>query len=232
MASEYYDFDAERRRRRSLAEESLSEQMLGLTRVVGRSVALLRDIVISLYNGDEAKLKELHTRCHQVKEQAESMKEDALAYLARLGDILVTGSLYRDVFLNLVRAAQLAEGVAYRAYVMASNSNLSSETIRELLLNLASTINEEFENLEAAIQLLAGNPRKGYEKAQSVSVLEDRADDIYRKLTLAMYKELYNDIVALMLLKDIAEMAEDIADVIRDAAEDVKFMALRQAQTG
>lgn len=232
MASEYYDFDTDRRRRRSLAEESLSEQMLGLARLVSTSTILMRDVVIALTAGDDTRLKDLHTRANQVKEQAESMKEDALAYLARLGDLLSTSTLYRDVFLNIARVAQMVEGIIYRAYVLSTRGSLGSEMLRELVSNLATTLHREFERLVNAIQLLPSNPKRSYEEAQMISALEDQADELYRQLTMTMYKELRGDIVALMLMKDIVDMAEDVADVIRDAGEDVKFLALRQAQQG
>jgi len=230
LAEEYYDFDAELRRRRSLAEESLGEQMLGITRLVAKSILLTRDIVAALSSGDDVKLSELHAQASQNKTRVESMKEDALAYLARLGDLLPTSTLYRDVFLNLARIAQIMEGIAYRAYVMASNSTIQSETIKELMARMASVLSREFEKLEAAIHLLPSNPRKSYEEAQMTSALEDEIDELYRQITFTMYKELHNDIVALMLFKDIVDMAEDVADLLRDTAEDVKFLALHQAQ--
>jgi len=232
MASEYYDFDVDRRRRRSLAEESLNEQLLSLARLVSRSTILLRDVVSALTAGDDTRLKELHVRANQVKEQAESMKEDALAYLARLGDLLPTSALYRDVFLLLARASQMVEGVVYRAYVLSTQGSLGSETLRDLIGELASTLHREFEKLENAIQMLSSNPKRSYEEAQMITALEDKADELYRQLTMTMYKELQGDIVALMLMKDIVDMAEDIADIIRDAGEDVKFLALRQAHQG
>jgi len=230
MASEYYDFDADRRRRRSLAEESLGEQMLSLARLVARSTLLLRDVVSAMAAGDDARLRDLHSKANQVKEQAESMKEDALAYLARLGDILPTSTLYRDIFLLLARVSQIVEGVIYRAYLFSNQRGLSSETLRELMSSLASTLHKEFERLENAIQMLSSNPKRSYEEAQMITSLEDQADELYRQLTMSMYGELQNDIVGLMLMKDIVDMAEDIADVIRDAGEDVKFLALHQAQ--
>jgi len=230
MAEAYYDFDAEARRKRSLAEESLEEQMLSLTRAVARSVSALYDATEALLAGDDKRLKDVHVKVKQTKELVESMKEDALSYLARLGDLLSTASLYRSTFLTLTRVAQMIEGVTYRAYLMTTNSSITSNTIRDLLLKLTNTIAKEHERLEHAIRFLTSNPKRSYEEAQVILSLEDEADDLYRQLSLAMYKELYNNMVGLMLLRDIVEMMEDVADLIRDASEDVKFLALHKAQ--
>lgn len=232
MAEEYYDFNADLRRRRSLAEESLEEQMLGLSSMVSRSVALLNDVVAALVEGDDERLKRVHSKVKENKEVVESMKEDALSYLARLGDILSTSSLYRSVFLSLTRIAQLMEGVAYRAYLATSNSRIDSPVISELVTKLSNTIIEEYSKLESSIQLLGSNPRRSYEETQVILRLEDEADDLYRQLSFTMYKTLHNNLVGLMLMRDIVEMMEDIADLIRDASEDVKFLALHKVQRG
>lgn len=226
MAEEYYDYDMERRRRQSLAEESLNEQLLGITRALSETVVSMKEIVSALAGADDKKLKEIHRRVKESKERVESMKEDALTYLARLGDLLNTSTLYKDVFLGLTRIAQMTEGIAYRSYLLASNTNITSTTIAELLTSIAESIQREFERLEAAIQALSSNPKKGYEEAQLVTSIEDEVDNLYRQLTFAMYRELRQDLVALMLLRDIVDMIEDIADTIRDAAENVKFLAL------
>ena len=232
MAEEYYDFEREARRRASLAEESLSEQLVGMVRAVSRSVSLLRDVINALGEGDPERLRSLHSEIKRVKERAESMKEDALSYLARLGDLLDTGSLYRSLFLVLARVAQVSEGIAYRAYVAASNTTVGSKTVLDLLARLVETISSEYEKLESAVQNLTTRPKSSYEEAQIILSLEDKADELYRQLTFTLYKELQRDIVGLMLLRDIGDMTEDLADLIRDASEDVKFLALRHIQQG
>jgi uncharacterized protein Yka (UPF0111/DUF47 family) len=205
---------------------------MGLSNIVSRTVALLNDVVTALMDADDKRLKDLHSKIKHNKELAESMKEDALSYLARLGDILNTSTLYRGVFLSLTRVAQLGEGLAYRAYLVASNSPISSPAISEFMTKLANTIMEEYEKLESSIQLLSTSPRRSYEETQIILELEDRADDLYRQLVFTMYKTLHSNLVGLMLLRDIADMMEDIADLIRDASEDVKFLALHKAQRG
>jgi uncharacterized protein Yka (UPF0111/DUF47 family) len=226
MAEEYYDYDMERRRRQSLAEESLNEQLLGIARALSDTITSVKEIVVALTNADDKKLKETHRRVKESKERVESMKEDALTYLARLGDLLNTSTLYKDVFLGLTRIAQMTEGIAYRSYLLASNTNIASPTVAELLTSIAESIQKEFERLEVAIQALSSNPKKGYEEAQLVTGVEDEVDNLYRQLTYAMYRELRQDLLALMLLRDIADMIEEVADTIRDAAENVKFLAL------
>ncbi len=230
MAEEYYDFETETLRRRSLAEESLSEQMRGIARTVSKTVSIISDAVDAFLVNDTNKLKDLTSQSRRLKELTESMKEDALTYLARLGSLLLTNALYRSAFLKLTSIAQQSEGLVYRLYVMSSNSIQVTKDIRELLTEFANLIVKEYEKLETSIEHLTSNPKKSYEEAHKILSIEESADDIYRKLTFQIYKEAGSNMIGVLLLRDVAEMLEEIADLIRDTSEDVKFLALHGSQ--
>lgn len=230
MAEEYYDFETETLRRRSLAEESLGEQMRGVARTVSKTVSIISDAIDAFLMNDNNKLKDLTSQSRRLKELAESMKEDALTYLARLGNLLLTNALYRSAFLKLTRIAQQSEGLVYRLYVMSSNSIQVTKDIRELLAEFANHIVKEYEKLETSIEHLTSNPKKSYEEAHKILSIEESADDIYRKLTFQIYKKASSNMIGVLLLRDVAEMLEDIADLIRDTSEDVKFLALHSNQ--
>jgi len=230
LAEEYYDFETETLRRRSLAEESLGEQMRGVARTVSKTVSIISDAIDAFLMNDNNKLKDLTSQSRRLKELAESMKEDALTYLARLGNLLLTNALYRSAFLKLTRIAQQSEGLVYRLYVMSSNSIQVTKDIRELLAEFANHIVKEYEKLETSIEHLTSNPKKSYEEAHKILSIEESADDIYRKLTFQIYKKAGSSMIGVLLLRDVAEMLEDIADLIRDTSEDVKFLALHSNQ--
>ncbi|ABM79924.1 DUF47 domain-containing protein [Hyperthermus butylicus] len=229
MAEEYYDYDIERRRQQSLAEESLTEQIVGVIRELSKEIAGIRSVIDALVRGDTEQLGRLHSEIRSAKDRVEAMKDDALTYLARLGNILTTNTIYKDLFLYLTSVAQSAEGIAYRAYLLSSNTKssiLSANDVTMKLKAIAETLSKEFESLEKAINHLWSNPKKSYEEAQRVLNIENDVDALYRELVFSLYRELKSDIVALMLIKDITDLIEDIADTIRDAAENVKFLAL------
>jgi uncharacterized protein Yka (UPF0111/DUF47 family) len=228
--AEYYDYDLERRKQRSLAEENLNEQLLGMVRTVRQPVMLVYDAISRLGEGKTEELGKLYEEVKSLKDRVENMKEDILSYLARLGDLLVTNSLYRDIFLNITRVAQVIEGITYRAYLLASNVNKTvSKEILDDLIKMTDKIRQEYLDLENAVENLTTNPKKSYEISQNVSSVEDEIDSLYRKLTYSIYRELRDDLVTLMLFRDIIDMVEDLADLLRDLSEDIKFLALFQA---
>lgn len=227
---EYYDYDLERRKQRSLAEENLNEQLLGMIRIVRKPVTMVHDLVAKMMEGKDSELKQLYDEIKSVKENVENMKEDTLTYLARLGNILFTSNLYRDLFLGITRAAQIAEGIAYRVYLLTSNAGkIDSEPIMKNLTEMTNKIRNEYAILENAAEVLTTNPKKSYEITQNVSSIEDEIDALYRKLAYMLYRELKQDLVTLMLMRDIIDMIEELADTLRDVAEDIKFLALFQA---
>ncbi|BEP18190.1 hypothetical protein PYJP_15420 [Pyrofollis japonicus] len=228
--AEYYDYDLERRKQRSLAEENLNEQLLGMVRTVRQPVMLVYDAISRLSEGKTEELGKLYEEVKSLKDRIENMKEDILSYLARLGDLLVTNNLYRDIFLNITRVAQVIEGITYRAYLLASNVNKTfSREILDDLIKMTDKIRQEYLSLENAVENLTTNPKKSYEISQNVSSVEDEIDSLYRKLTYSIYRELRDDLVTLMLFRDIIDMVEDLADLLRDLSEDIKFLALFQA---
>ncbi len=227
---EYYDYDLERRKQRSLAEENLNEQLLGMIRTVRKPVTMVHDLVAKMIEGNDPELKQLYSEIKNAKENVENMKEDVLTYLARLGNILFTSNLYRDLFLGITRAAQIAEGIAYRIYLLTSNTGkIDNEPIMRNLTEMTSRIHNEYSILENAAEVLTTNPKKSYEITQNVSSIEDEIDTLYRKLVYMLYSELKQDLVTLMLMRDIVDMIEELADTLRDVAEDIKFLALFQA---
>lgn len=227
---EYYDYDLERRKQRSLAEENLNEQLLGMIRTVRKPVTMVHDLAAKMIEGNDSELKQLYDEIKNAKENVENMKEDVLTYLARLGNILFTSNLYRDLFLGITRAAQIAEGIAYRVYLLTSNTGkIDNESIMKYLTEMTNKIRSEYAILENAAEILTTNPKKSYEITQNVSSIEDEIDTLYRKLAYMLYRELKQDLVTLMLMRDIIDMIEELADTLRDAAEDIKFLALFQA---
>jgi uncharacterized protein Yka (UPF0111/DUF47 family) len=226
LAEEYYDYEMERRRKQSLAEESLIEQVVGISRELSAMFRKLTAVVNSLASGGMEELKKLHSEIKNSKDRVETMKDEALTYLARLGDILPTSTIFKDLFLYLVNVAQSLEGIAYRAYLFSTNSRLESGAVKEKLKAITEALVREYDSLERAISNLWSNPKKSHESAQLVLGLENDIDTLYRELSYSLYRELKSDIVALMLIKDVADLMEDVADTIRDAAENVKFLAL------
>ncbi len=226
--AEYYDYEREERLRRSLAESTLDEQMLGLARTVDDAVRELGFVVASLVKGDRDAVRSRYEKVKGIKEAAERLKDDALRYLVGLGLALPNADMYRSIFIGLARLAMLVDGTAYRGVLVAENSDPSRipPEIAGIVEAMVSSLRRQYESLVTSVRLLATNPRRSGEEALKALKLEDEIDLMYRKASILVYKLLRDDIISLMLVRDLVELLEEASDAVRDIAESVRLLAL------
>lgn len=227
VAEEYYDSAAEREKRRSIAEESLLEQLINMSRAATTSL----DIMKSLFNqGDRvpslSDIQQAHEKVKDIKARVEAMKDSSLNYLARIGNVIPHTNAYRDAILFVAKIVQYIESVIHRLYIATFNGLKPSPAVDAGLRKLASSVGEEYNYLESSLSMLQTNPRNSFDTVQLVSAYEDKIDSIYRELTLQIYNTMKDDIISLLIHRDIAEALEELADAVRDLGESIKIIAL------
>lgn len=229
--SDYLDYASDEKLKMSLAELSLSEQLLGLARHVEDVVRETANVIEGLVEGKVENAKLLYERINGLKNQAEEMKDSTLTYIARLGMALDTATYYKDVALALARIAQLMDGAAYRAKLLAeleAQPQLSSETAKSLKEAIA-TLLETYSQLLSAIRQLSDNPRQSIERAKRVVGGEERMDAVYRGFLYTIYKGAESKMGKMLLLRDLIDFIEEAVDTARNAAEDILFLAMYRA---
>ncbi|MEM0113543.1 MAG: phosphate transport regulator, partial [Metallosphaera sp.] len=76
-----------------------------------------------------------------------------------------------------------------------------------------------------SLRLLSINAQKSVESARNIMKLEEEVDDLYRSLELKLFEKKYEDLIYVMLMKDIADRLEDSEDMIRDSATSITYIA-------
>jgi len=229
--SDYLDYAGDEKLKISLAELSLSEQLLGLARHVEDIVRETASVIEGLVEGNAENAKLLYERINGLKNQAEEMKDSTLTYIARLGMALDTATYYKNVALALARIAQLMDGAAYRAKLLAeleTQPQLPSEIVKSLKEAIA-TLLETYSQLLSAIRQLNDNPRQSIERAKRVVGGEERMDAVYRGFLHTIYKGAESRIGKTLLLRDLIDFIEEAVDTARNAAEDILFLAMYRA---
>ncbi len=211
----------------TLAEMSLAEQLLALARNVSDALRDSMSAVNDFVGGDYEAVRQRAVKVRGYKNGAERVKDNIMYYLARLSYLLPLSDVYRQVVLQLDRIAQNSDAVAYRLSVLVSEASPRlSKSFGTKLSEMAKLVNLEYETLLSAVRLLQENPRRSIDEARKAMSLEEEVDQKYRELEIDVIREMKEDMVALMLMREVIDLVEDTADVIKDAAENILFLAL------
>ncbi len=211
----------------SLAEMSLTEQLLALARNVNDAIRDAINAVVDFTDGNYEAVRQRASKVRGYKNGAERVKDNIIYYLARLSYFLPLHDIYRQMVLQLDRIAQNSDAIAYRLSVLVSEANPKiSKSFASKLSSMANLVSNEYSSLLTAIRLLQENPRRSIDEAKRTMSIEEEVDQKYRELELAVITELKDDMVSLMLLREIIDLIEDTADVIKDTAENILYLAL------
>jgi uncharacterized protein Yka (UPF0111/DUF47 family) len=226
MAEEY--INPEDLNRISLAEMSVLEQLHNLARVVEDTVRETGMLVDDLVKGKKESIKARYERVRLHKDNAEAVRDKVLEYLVRVSPTLIYKDLYMNIASRIEKITQDMDAASYRSVVVAyKDLKLKPETGNKLqeLFRGASNI---YSNLLDAVRMLSTNPRKTYEICGIIAKLEEEVDKIYRELELHIYEAYSDNIAALLLIKEIADLLEDSSDMAKEASDYLKYLALHK----
>ncbi|RLG86405.1 MAG: hypothetical protein DRO15_06165, partial [Thermoprotei archaeon] len=71
------------------------------------------------------------------------------------------------------------------------------------------------------------NPKKAIEISFEISKIEASIDELYRDMNISLIAEVESEKV-LIILKDVVDTLEEIADVIRHAATYIRYISLHR----
>ncbi len=211
----------------TLVEMSLSEQLLSLARNVNDAIQDAMLAVEDFTAGNAEAVRQRSMKVRGYKNGAERVKDRIVEYLARLGGYLPLRDVYRQLVLQLDRISQNSDAIAYRLSVLASKLNVNlSKSFGAKLSSMSHLVLSEYATLLSAIRMLQENPRRSVDEAKKTMAIEEEVDQKYRELELDVISELKDDLLSLMLMREVIDLIEDTADVIKDAAENILFLAL------
>ncbi|WP_048191928.1 DUF47 domain-containing protein [Pyrolobus fumarii] len=211
----------------TLVEMSLSEQLLALARNVNDAIRDAMNAVNDFIEHNAEAVRQRSVKVRGFKNGAERVKDRIVDYLARLGFSLPLRDVYRQLVLQLDRIAQNSDAIAYRLSVVASERSVKlSNSFANKLRSMAQLVFNEYSTLLSSIRMLQENPRRSVDEAKKVMAIEEEIDQKYRELELDVITELKDDLLSLMLMREIIDLIEDTADTIKDAAENILFLAL------
>lgn len=226
MAEEYYN--PEDLRKASIAELNLIEMLKNVARLAEDTYTEVNDIVVSFLDKQLDMVKTRYVKARHMKNQTEELKDKAMEYLVRVSTSLLYKDAYRYVLIDLDKMAQNLDAIAYRLYLLADRGYTVDEGVAVDIRSFMDKIREQLSVLTTVIEMLGINPKKSLEEAERIIRMEEDADQSYRELELKIFEEYTENLPLLLVLKEIVDLLEETSDLARDAADNLKYIALHK----
>ncbi len=208
----------ERVRRRAL---SICQDHLRKVVEITRKVPQLVDDFVK---GNKASVKQLHTEIRGAEDEVDIARRGLAQELAEIGAILIS----REDFLRFTslasEIADFCEGIAFRLMEIMERGWKVPADVKKGLAKLSDAMLETVLKLRETVTTLNYGAEKTAEKARGVEVAERVVDDLYRELEVKILSSQI-EIPALLLLRDVLQLMEDVADKAEDASSAARILA-------
>ncbi len=168
---------------------------------------------------------QIYTKINSIKDSIENEKYLTGEYIIKIREGLDYVDLYIDILNNLEKIAQNIDAATYRLSVLLTRSTKIDNVMHSLIVVMCEKILASLTHLIESIKTLSVNAKKSIESARNILKLEEDVDDLYRNVELKLFEKPHEDLVYVMLMKDIADRLEDSEDLIRDSANSITYIA-------
>lgn len=210
----------------SIAELNLSEQLQKILSAIDAEAKRLGEIIASMNEGKFELVKRGYEYVKQLKDEAQKLKESTMEYVVRVSPALLTKELYIYSLSHLDRLIQIMDSIAYRLTILAESGIELDGGIKERLIGMSNKSLNMVAELFQEAKMLSSNAKMILQVHDSINTKEEEVDQLYRGLVLEIIRKYSKDVFSLMLLKEIIDLVEDLADIIREASHDFKYLAL------
>lgn len=208
----------ERVKRRAL---SICQDHLRKVVEITRKVPQLVDDFVK---GNKASIKQLHTEIRKAEEEVDIARRRVAEELAEIGAILIS----REDFLRFTslssEIADFCEGIAFRLSEIVERGWKVPSDVKKGLAKLSDAMLDTVLKLRETAMTLNYGAQKASEKAREVEVAERVVDDLYRDLEVKVLSSRI-EIPPLLLLRDVLQLMEDLADKAEDASAAARILA-------
>jgi predicted phosphate transport protein (TIGR00153 family) len=182
---------------------------------------LIQDFSELNYANTEKRIFEI-TR---LKDEAAEQKRLLLAELAESGMLLLNREDFLRLAVQIGEIVDYCEGAAYRInYIIDREIEINTE-LRVSLFNICKNVLKTVTNLRETIFSLAYSRQRALDLARNVEIAEYAVDELFRETEIKIIDSDMN-FKSIIILKDLAQFLEDIADKAEDAIDSTRILAL------
>ncbi|RLE90284.1 MAG: hypothetical protein DRJ49_00475 [Thermoprotei archaeon] len=161
----------------------------------------------------------------KLKESIQSTRRELLDYISRLAPAL----LYKEEWLRLAfRFDDISDkiiGIVYRLEHFVNYKPKMPHEIAEIIEKIDERVLDIISTFRTALSLLLVDIHRSLNACQKVEELEKEIDHLYRRSIFTIL-DTSLPLRETMMLKEIAEMTETIADLVEKASNDLRIIII------
>ena len=209
------------------APATADEKLLALLRselLIAREI--LKSFVNLLTSEDKKSLLiKILDEVNRYKNQVESHQQDFLSYFSRVAPSLSNREEWMGIFSKISGIVDKLGGLAHRIEFLLAKSQELPRPTNELLVKMITLLISMTDSYISMMNNALQNRARTFEARSEVSKNEKEMDTLYRRVIFDTLEANLPPLVTLLLL-NIAEMIEDVADLLNSAADDLYLVTL------
>lgn len=209
----------------ALVEMTAIEEIINICRIVGDELSSLAEM-LRRYHSEGVELGKLYERVREIKNKGEENYIRVMQYLVKSSEVALYVPIYINIVRNLDKIIQQVDAVAYRIYLARENNIVIDKNVVDTFLGIISLESKQVQGIEEALSKIRLSPKVVLDKLETVFSVEEEIDSIYRKSLFEVYAKYSGYITALLILRDIFEHLEEISDFLKNAGEELRYLAL------
>ena len=182
-------------------------------------------MIVAFTEGKMADVEMHRLKVSELKDEASNLKRSLAEELISAGAILFSREDFLRLAAPLTEISDRADGIAFRLKELSSRRQHLDRAVLDAIKEHSAAVLDCVLKLREVTYSLNFDIAKVESLATAVESSERNADESYRKFILKLIDSKV-DMPTLILMKDTAEMLEEIADKAEDAADASRMLAL------
>lgn len=196
-----------------------------LARYAVDSVREVNSLVITCFDDDISKLDETLNNIIALKNKSIETKRNLSSELVEAGAIMVSREDFLRLASPLTGIPDLCEGIVYRLREFFLKKKSIDKSLKDHFKELTAKALDAVVKMRETIFTLGFETSKIQDFARNVEACEKEVDSIFRSLEI---KIIFSkaDVPTILLLKDVANLIEEVVDKAADAADAARVLSL------
>jgi len=186
-----------------------------------RSLSTLPELMMKK---NKTEIKTTLEQIVNIEEEVESLRRKITRDVADVGGLIINRENLLNTAYTMDEIAGYITGIAFKLSNI-KPATLKKDKLDEDITSLIGLVVDEVYKLNEIIRSLNTNPSNSIELAQDTQKIEREIDTNYRQITIKILNDV-TDTKELLLMKDVVEGIEEMADKCQEVSDSFILLAL------